>query len=597
MRRSVEKTKPSKVNNTPAGSSLLGEISRLRSEVLELQLQLEEIEQQHRVEAGTMHDLMAALTRATGLDQTLEIILVNLRSLVPYDLAGLFLLSRDGRHFPDNISPVGKGQVIQTFPSDHPLVAELEKSRHPILVSDIHTDPRFDSWEDIQLIKSWMGVPIRLNGEMIGFLSLGSLQPGTYHNTDAALVTTFTNQLSNVLEEVWNPAYLPRESEKLEVISRLSHALGQAESKEDTYRAILEQISSLFGPVEGAFLFPDHTSSNLIVRFASNEGCLGLSHPHGEDPLWQSLETGKTISIPDIASFLHQSPPELYRALLKRKKSAIIIPLKSQDSIFGILLLAFPQHHNLTSADYREFDTIAQITSTTLRRLFVLEALEKQLSVERRKLIEQAEQAAVMEERQRLARELHDSVTQLIYSQVLYAGAGLKVLSNGDTQLSQQYLSRIHQVARQALKEMRLLVYELRPKDFLEDGLAGALQRRLDSVERRSEINAQLVVQGQIDLDEAAEIALYYIAMEALNNILKHSAATSVFILLRGDGDKVTLEVADDGCGFNLEKMENQGGLGLTSMRERAAAFQGDLEIITHPGQGTRIITTIEGSR
>jgi signal transduction histidine kinase len=202
-----------------------------------------------------------------------------------------------------------------------------------------------------------------------------------------------------------------------------------------------------------------------------------------------------------------------------------------------------------------------------------------------------------MEERQRLARELHDSVTQLIYSQVLYAGAGLKVLSNGDTQLSQQYLSRIHQVARQALKEMRLLVYELRPKDFLEDGLAGALQRRLDSVERRSEINAQLVVQGQIDLDEAAEIALYYIAMEALNNILKHSAATSVFILLWGDGDKVTLEVADDGCGFNLEKMENQGGLGLTSMRERAAAFQGELEIITHPGQGTRIIATIEGSR
>ena len=73
-----------------------------------------------------MHDLMAALTRATGLNQTLEIILVNLRSLVPYDLAGLFLLTRHGSHVHDHLAPLGKGQMIQAFPFDHPLVAELE---------------------------------------------------------------------------------------------------------------------------------------------------------------------------------------------------------------------------------------------------------------------------------------------------------------------------------------------------------------------------------------------------------------------------------------------------------------------------------------
>ncbi len=564
---------------------------------MELQLQVQEVEQQRNVEAGTLHDLMAALTRATGLNQTLEIILVNLRSLVPYDLAGLFLLTRHGRHVHDHLTPIGKGQVIQTFPFDHPLVAELEETRRAILIPDIHADPRFERWSEIQLVKSWMGVPIRVDGEMIGFLSLGSLQEGIYHQADVALVTTFTNQLSDVLEEAWKPESKIRETDKLEVISRLSHALGQAESKEDTYRAILEQISSLFGPVEGAFLFPDNTATNLVVRFASDEACLGLGHSRQDDLLWQAFETGNPITILDIAEFLHQSPPELYRSLLRRKKSAIILPLKSQDSTFGILLLAFPHHQSFTASDYREFDTIAQITSTTLRRLFILEALENQLSVERQRLIEQAEQAAVMEERQRLARELHDSVTQLIYSQVLYAGAGLKVLNNGDTHLSQQYLSRIHQVARQALKEMRLLVYELRPKDFLEDGLAGALQRRLDSVEKRSEINARLTIHGHIDVDEAAEIALYYISMEALNNILKHSGAASVLIDIRASGNKVSLEVADDGCGFSLDQMENQGGLGLVSMRERATAFDGDLEIITSPGQGTRIIATIKGSK
>ena len=179
-----------------------------------------------------------------------------------------------------------------------------------------------------------MGVPIRVDGEMIGFLSLGSLQEGIYHHTDAALVTTFTNQLSDVLEEAWKPEPELRESDKLEVISRLSHALGQVESKEDTYRAILEQVNTLFGPVEGAFLFPDNTSSNLIVRFASDEACLGLGHPRQIDFLWQALETGNPVTILDIAEFLHQSPPELYRTLLKRKKTAIILPLKSQEFDF-----------------------------------------------------------------------------------------------------------------------------------------------------------------------------------------------------------------------------------------------------------------------
>jgi signal transduction histidine kinase len=199
-----------------------------------------------------------------------------------------------------------------------------------------------------------------------------------------------------------------------------------------------------------------------------------------------------------------------------------------------------------------------------------------------------------MEERQRLARELHDSVTQLIYSQVLYAGAGLKVLSSGDVQLSQQYLSRIHQVARQALKEMRLLVYELRPEDFLEDGLVRALQRRLDSVERRSDLNAQLIVEGQIDLSEAAEIALYYIAMEALNNILKHSAATEVTITIRPTKSRVTVEIVDNGCGFDLDRAQMSGGLGLATMHERAEALGGDLRVETKPGSGTRILASIE---
>jgi signal transduction histidine kinase len=584
------------LKNKPADTQLLAEIAGLRSKIMELELQLREVEQQRLVEAETRRDLMSALTRASGLDQTLEILLVNLRNLVPYDLAGLFLLTHEGRVAQDFVPAISQGQALQTFPDDHPLVADIHASQRPLIVNDIQVDSRFRDWEEMELIHSWMGVPILVDGDMIGFLSLGSLLKGVFSKADANLVAAYTNQLSEILRQAWQPETASIMNEGLEVISRISHALGQAESQEDTYQAILEQINKLFGPVEGAFIFPNSDSSELMVKFTLDEANLGLRHPRCDDLLWQAYDHGKTMSVSDIPGFLHQVSREFYPALLKRKKSAIVIPLKTRDAAFGILLLAFPQFRNFSAEDLRLFETLAQITSTALRRLFVLEGLEKQLSMERVRLIEQTEQAAVMEERQRLARELHDSVTQLIYSQVLYAGAGLKVLGSGDVELSQQYLNRIHQVARQALKEMRLLVYELRPEDFLEDGLVGALQRRLDSVERRSEINVQLIVEGQPDLDEAAEIALYYIAMEALNNILKHSGASSVVITLRGEGKQISLEIADDGQGFDLSQKEALSGMGLLSMRERAAAFRGHLQVITMPGSGTRIIARIEGT-
>jgi nitrate/nitrite-specific signal transduction histidine kinase len=549
----------------PADTQLLAEIAGLRSKIMELELQLQEVELQHRVEAETRRDLMTALTRASGLDQTLEILLVNLRNLVPYDLAGLFLLTQDGRVVQDFVPALRQGQAVQTFPNGHPLVIEIKATQRPLIIQDIQIDPRFSDWKEMELIHGWMGVPILVEEKLIGFLSLGSLQRGAYSKADAGLVAAYSNQLSDILREAWQPETATKMNEGLEVISRISHALGQAESQEDTYQVILEQINRLFGPVEGAFVFPNNDATELVVRFTLDEANLGLKHPRCDDLLWQVYDNGKTMSVSDIPGFLHQSPREFYTALLRRKKSAIVIPLTTRDATFGILLLAFPQFRNFSAEDMRLFDTLAQITSTTLRRLFVLEALGKQLSMERVRLIEQTEQAAVMEERQRLS-------------------------------LSEQYLSRIHQVARQALKEMRLLVYELRPEDFLEDGLVGALQRRLDSVERRSEINAQLIVEEQPDLNEAVEIALYYIAMEALNNTLKHSGASTVVITLRGEDNRVSLEIADDGQGFDLSQKEALSGMGLLSMRERAAAFHGDLQVISKPGSGTKIIAKIEGS-
>jgi signal transduction histidine kinase len=258
-------------------------------------------------------------------------------------------------------------------------------------------------------------------------------------------------------------------------------------------------------------------------------------------------------------------------------------PVRANGEIIGLLSL-----FDTSILDY----SIEDIT------LFMTVADQIGGLVERARLSKQAEIAAVIQERQRLARELHDSVTQLLYSQVLFAGAGLKVLKQGELVTTEQHLDRISQAALQALKEMRLLVYQLRPSDYLDEGLVGALTRRLDSVENRTGINARLLVEGTLSLDESLEVALYRIAEEALNNTLKHAQATSVVISLRAFDSRVILEVSDDGIGFDPQdpgnRPQREAGMGLQNMRERTAALGGQMEIQTRPGEGTTVKVEVE---
>jgi signal transduction histidine kinase len=129
--------------------------------------------------------------------------------------------------------------------------------------------------------------------------------------------------------------------------------------------------------------------------------------------------------------------------------------------------------------------------------------------------------------------------------------------------------AELGQIAQQALKEMRLLVYELRPLALAQEGLAGALRQRLDAVERRTGVQAQLQVEPMLDLPRQVEEALYYIAQGALNNALKHAAATVVTVSIGAGNGRIELEVADNGSGFDPQAAEGKGGLGLTSMRDR----------------------------
>ncbi|MEJ2735113.1 MAG: histidine kinase, partial [Anaerolineae bacterium] len=200
---------------------------------------------------------------------------------------------------------------------------------------------------------------------------------------------------------------------------------------------------------------------------------------------------------------------------------------------------------------------------------------------------------AVAEERNRLARELHDSVTQALYGVSLYSEAASGHLALGHTDRVSEHLRELQDTAQEALAEMRLLVFELRPPILEQEGLVAALQARLQAVEGRAGLKTEFKtnLEGRLPLN--VEEGLYRIALEALNNALKHAQAQNIKVHLHQEQPPkgaVALKVADDGIGFDLATARERGGMGLSAMEERAVELGARLTVGSAPGSGTRII-------
>jgi signal transduction histidine kinase/ligand-binding sensor domain-containing protein len=201
--------------------------------------------------------------------------------------------------------------------------------------------------------------------------------------------------------------------------------------------------------------------------------------------------------------------------------------------------------------------------------------------------------AAVAAERNRLARELHDSATQSLYAVTLYADAAMRLLASGQVEPAAENLLKLRGTTREALGEMRMLIFELRPPILAEQGLAAALQTRLDAVEGRAGLQTEFHAEGEGPLPTAVEEGLYRIAVEALNNALRHAQARHIAVSLRIAPDATSLEVADDGIGFDPAATQKHSGLGLPGMAERAQQLEGMLTVQSKPGTGTKVTAVV----
>jgi signal transduction histidine kinase len=225
------------------------------------------------------------------------------------------------------------------------------------------------------------------------------------------------------------------------------------------------------------------------------------------------------------------------------------------------------------------------------------EALLADLQVANRKLqayAAQVQELAAASERNRLARELHDSVTQIIFGLTLSAQAA-RILIDRDPGRAANELDHLQGLAQNALAEMRALIQELHPAPGAEDGLAARLRRLAAEHQANDGLSVDVHIGAERRLPAAIEGELFRIAQEALNNVVKHARAGLASLTLDlADPSRATLIIADDGIGFDPAQVRAQTGhLGLTSMEERVQALGGSLNIDSRPGQGTRLTVEI----
>ncbi len=259
--------------------------------------------------------------------------------------------------------------------------------------------------------------------------------------------------------------------------------------------------------------------------------------------------------------------------------SEIIVPIIVKGTVIGVL-----------DVQSRRADAFDETDRSVLQAL----AHQTGAAIENTRLYEQAQQAAVVEERSRLARELHDAVTQTLFSASLLAEV-LPATWEMDQARGRELLQELRQLSRGALAEMRTLLLELRPSVLAEADLSDLLRQLAEAVAGRTGMAVQVTVEPICDLPDDVRIALYRIAQEALNNVVKHARAQHASVDLRctddGDGDRgcvIRLVIHDDGVGFDLDAIP-QDRLGLGIICERTSSIGASLTLDSRPGQGTTI--------
>ena len=452
---------------------------------------------------------------------------------------------------------------------------QVIQSGEPLVIDDVSRDPRLTR-EVVRRegLRSLIVAPLRSKAEMLGTLFIITREAHAFAAQDTRLLESIAQQVGLAVANARLFATMKRRAEQFRVVTEVGRQITSTLEIEPALMQLVQLIRDTFqvyhvaiGLIEG---------DEVVYHFGAGK--------LWDDPAFDFHPGRLKVGCEGLTGWVASSGEPVLAADVSREpryiwmegsvtRSELIVPIRSKGEILGVLDL---QSDRLNAFDVSDLATMQSLAD------------QAAVAIQNAGLYAQAQQAAVLEERQRLARELHDALTQTLFSASLIADVLPRVWAQ-DPVKGQQQLEEVRLLTRGALAEMRTLLLELRPEALAEarmEDLLGQLGRVLTG---RTGIPVTLDVAGRIKLPAAVQAALYRIAQEALNNIARHAQATQVAVGYDAEPGWARLSISDDGCGFDVAGV-GRDHFGLQNMHERAAAIGSSLHIESQPGAGTQIV-------
>lgn len=379
--------------------------------------------------------------------------------------------------------------------------------------------------------------------------------------------------IRDVTDRVQLRAEAAKRLKELETLYEADETLHRSLRLEDVLQALVDLTHEILEADKTTVLVWDVHHERLIpgaTRGMRPETVARISHARGEGITGlvalskRPIAVERTANDPRVAH--HITDPEGIRSLLQ-------VPIMIEGEVFGVFGVNYCTEHTFTGAE---------------ERLLVALAERAALAIANARQYQQAQYAATLDERQRLARELHDAVTQTLFAAGLNAQA-LPEIWAADAQHGQECVRELQRLTWGALAEMRTVLVELRPAALTEADLRDLLQQLAQAATARAPLLETVVtVEGDRQVPPEAQVVLYRVTQEALNNIVKHAEARHAAVHLVRRPDRVELSVSDDGRGFDPDSVP-ASHMGIGIMRERVEAIGGRLSIAAEPSGGTRV--------
>jgi signal transduction histidine kinase/putative methionine-R-sulfoxide reductase with GAF domain len=554
-----------------------------------------EAEKRRVARMRTISTVGQLITASLSLDEVLTTAFHALSEELDYTHIALFLVDENDpttlvlRARRGIYAKSEPGQYRQAL--DEGIIGAAARSKQVLLVPDVHRGERYLKEFGAEAVQSELAVPMIADGRLLGVLNVESEQ--VLDEVDAEALGIVAGQLATAVKNAGLFTQTKRALAEMQLLYETSRRISMAMDVRGVVEAYLEQVAMRrrYACSVVIFTVDDAGARSEIIILGRWTPERGLSHPDEHHAYFQDsfdalLDAGQTVTISDVGT-----DPRVSAALRQAQKAAgrpalALIPLMVRGRRIGSVSLSHPHVHEWSEADLRPYQvTAAQLATAIYSRQ------------QQQHLLEQEHKVAVLEERQRLSRELHDSVTQLIFSMTLIAQSIAPAMRD-DPVKGEARVNRLLELAQKARAEMRALLVELRPSTapvaplvdavkVRREGLAQALRDHVDGITHDGLI-VHLDVQGYIRQAEGLEEALFRISQEALNNIVKHAQAEHVHIKLWTDHERCHLMIEDDGRGFDAQ-VPKEGHFGLRTMRERIETLGGQLHLSSAGGEGTTV--------